>query len=160
MSKSITERPEPRAPSPDWKPAHETAPSVIREDQDHVARILGLTGLCFVVIGAAIILLARVAHVNPAVGVVACVLGGAFLLFHASRDADRQIRRTYGVKGYLWLILGILVLALPIRGWDIETRFLPYAFAAFTFALLFLMPFARNETEDSWRTPAIVILGV
>jgi ABC-2 type transport system permease protein len=160
MSKGITEKPEFRAPLPEWKPAHETAPSVMRDDQDSVARMLGLTGLCFVVIGAGIILLARIARVNPAVGVVAVVLGGALLLFHASRDADRQIRRTYGIMGYLWLVLGLLVLALPIRGWTLETRFLPYAFSAFTFALLFLMPFARNETEDSWRTPAVLILGV
>jgi ABC-type transport system involved in multi-copper enzyme maturation permease subunit len=160
MSKGITEKPEFRAPLPEWKPAHETAPSVMRDDQDSVARMLGLTGLCFVVIGAGIILLARIARVNPAVGVVAVVLGGALLLFHASRDADRQIRRTYGIKGYLWLVLGLLVLALPIRGWTLETRFLPYAFSAFTFALLFLMPFARNETEDSWRTPAVLILGL
>src|SRR5439155_20306115 len=91
-------------------------------------------------------------------GALASVLGVAALLFHAARDADLQVRRTYGVLGYLWLAAGVLVTVLPIRG-PVGSHFLPYGFAFLTLALLFLLPFIRNETNEVWRRAALVVVG-
>src|SRR5437660_6446962 len=161
-SKAMTDKPEPRPTSPEWTPAHEAAPSVMRADEPSIARIFGLTGLFFIIIGTAVLVttsLGRASRIGPTPGMILSITGVACLLFHASRDTDRQIRRTYGLFGYLCLLAGILVIALPIKGWPIEVRFLPYGFAAFTLALLFLLPFARNEDEERWRLPAVRVLG-
>src|ERR1700730_17843083 len=98
-SKGITEKPETRATLPDWTPSREAAPSILREDQPSVARILGLAGLFFLVFGSAVIVtvgLGKISRIPLGLGVTSLVMGVAFLLFHASRDADRQIRRAYG----------------------------------------------------------------
>jgi ABC-type transport system involved in multi-copper enzyme maturation permease subunit len=153
---------EPRPPLPEFSAAREAAPSILREDEPNFARILGMAGLFFLIIGIAVMVtvsLGKVSRINPSLGAVSLIFGVACLLFHASRDTDISIRRTYGLFGYACLLIGILVVAIPIRNLPIADRFLPWGFSAFTLALLFLMPFTRNETTESWRMPAIRTLG-
>src|SRR6266403_1478939 len=59
MSKAITERPDDRpTPAPgEWRPARESAPSVLREDEPRVARGVGILGLFFIGLAVAAMLL-------------------------------------------------------------------------------------------------------
>jgi len=87
----------------------------------------------------------------------------ALLLFHSAWDADLQVRRMYGVLGFLWLaagIVGSLIWTTDANGKVLfGSYFLPYGFTCLTLALLFLMSFTRNETEPAWRKTLIGVLG-
>jgi ABC-type transport system involved in multi-copper enzyme maturation permease subunit len=159
-SKAITERPESPLPGA-WRPLRESAPSIMRADEPGFARWVGLIGLMLITAGTIALVASalgstRLAH--PGIGVMASLLGLAALLFHAFRDSDLQIRRTYGALGYLLAAGGVVVSALPIKG-AAGAQFLPYGFCFLTLGLLFLLPFIRNETEEGWRRPALRTLG-
>jgi ABC-type transport system involved in multi-copper enzyme maturation permease subunit len=79
-------------------------------------------------------------------------------MFHAARDTDLQFRRTYILVGGLFLIGGILVTALPIKG-PSGTQFLPWGYLCLMMGLLFLLPSVRNETDPKWHTWSIRAMG-
>src|SRR5579871_5691505 len=161
-SKAITENLE-RSATPDlWRPAREVAPSVVRAEDPTVARWLGLTGLLLVTVGSVALIataLGRGSWVGPIWGSLCSVTGLALLLFHATVDGEVQVRRTYGMLGYLWLAAAVLVTVLPING-PPGTQFFPYGFLFLSLALFFLLPFAHNETEMAWRRKTVAILGL
>ncbi len=147
-----------------WRSVRETAPSAMTKDDPTFARWMGMVGLMLLTLGS--VALAALAlgsstrvSVSPVLASFFCVLGLAFLLFHASIDRDLQVRRSYGVLGYLWLAAGILVSVLPLRGLPVGAHFLPYGFTAMVLSLLFLLPFAHNETDPRWRGLAITVFG-
>lgn len=142
-----------------WHASREVAPSTVKADDPRLARILGLVGLFLAAVGAMILVLrARGAgSFNPAWGVLSSVVGTALLLFHAALDGDVQIRRTYGMLGYLWIAAAAFSL-IPFRGTFAE-YFVPYGVASLFLGLLFLMPFARNETEEVWHRAVLRVLG-
>jgi ABC-2 type transport system permease protein len=146
----------------DWRPHRETAPSVMRADDPTLARWLGLVGLMLVTLGG-VALLATVggytSRINPLWGTLFLVMGLALLLFHAAVDGDMQIRRTYGVLGYAFLGAAILFAILPLSGGPAGAKFIPYGLPCLVMALLFLLPFARNETEPRWREIAVTVIG-
>src|SRR5262249_34859803 len=116
-SKSITEKTDTGVRSSDWTPEREMAPSVLREDQLSVARVLGLVGLMLTIIGSAVlvtIVVGFASRVPGSLGALFFVIGLAFMLFHAARDSDMQIRRAYGVLGFLCVLtaIGVLLAAL------------------------------------------------
>src|SRR5262249_13784150 len=74
-------------------------------------------------------------------------------------DAELQVRRTYGILGYLWLAAALVATVIPIDGQP-GTQFFPYGFLFLSLALFFLLPFAHNETAISWRRNTIAVLGV
>ena len=94
-SKAITEKREQGSTSDLWRPARETAPSVVRAEDPTVARWLGLGGLLLVTVGS----VALVA--TAAIGVTAFLrsrrgapnrqrqgdVGRGFLLFHGAAAA-------------------------------------------------------------------------
>ena len=163
MSSKLTETPESGAPPDSWRHARETAPSVMSKDDPTFARWLGLVGLMLLTLGS--VALGAVAfgagsRVSPVFAILFCVVGLAGLLFHAAIDTEPQIRRIYGMIGYLWLAAGVLVTVLPIHGQPVGAHFLPYGFICMVLSLLFLLPFARNETAPGWRRLVITLLGV
>src|SRR5437762_10937923 len=140
-SKAIMEKPE----SSLWRQARETAPSAVRAEDPTVARWLGLSGLLLVTVGSVALVataLGRGSWVGPIWGSLCSVSGLALLLFHATVDAELQVRRTYGILGYLWLAAALVITALPING-PAGTQFLPYGFLFLSLALCFVLPFAR-----------------
>jgi ABC-type transport system involved in multi-copper enzyme maturation permease subunit len=82
------------------------------------------------------------------------------LLFHATRVSELQVRRTFGVLGYLWLAAAVAVVTIPFKDTTAEARFLSYGFTCFLLALFFLLPFVRNETDATWRERTLAILGL
>lgn len=138
----------------------ETAPSATRADDPGLVRWVGILGLLLISIGCLAFLLRSRGvgtFFGPVLASASTILGLAFLLFHAALDREQQVRRTYGLLGYLWLIAA-LIAALPING-PIGVNFLPYGFTCFVLGLLFLLPFVRNETEQNWRKPGVTTLG-
>jgi hypothetical protein len=161
MSKAITERPEAGAPAGGWRPLREAAPSVMREEEPTAARVVGFIGLMLVALGGVALLLNAVgwaSRIGTGPGSFLAIAGLACLLFHAARDADLQIRRTYGVIGLLWLVAAITVTVWPVGG-RVGVLFLPWGFICPTLALFFLLPFARNETDATWRQRAVFLMG-
>jgi ABC-type transport system involved in multi-copper enzyme maturation permease subunit len=162
-SKGVIEHDLPDATPEGWHGTRERAPSVMREDQPTFARWVGLFGLMSLTLGTATVVAGASGlgtRINPIVGSFMSIVGVACLLFHAARDTDTQVRRVYGVLGYLWLIAGILVSVLPIKG-SAGAQFLPYGYLCLTLGLLFLLPFARNEENATWRRATLItLLGV
>jgi ABC-type transport system involved in multi-copper enzyme maturation permease subunit len=162
-SKAIKEKPEPGAPL-GWKPQPEAAPSVMLEDEPRLFRLIGFIGLLFLTVGglALVLYLTTAASrlVGPVLGSCFTVIGLACLLFHAARDADMQIRRTYLVFGLAWVLFGIVMSALPRPGEQGVTLFLPWGFLSFLAGVLFLLPSTRSESDPTWRRGALAVLGV
>lgn len=158
MSKAFIEAPE-QEPGRRWGIVRERAPSWVQADEPRLARWVGTVGLFFLVVGIAA--LAFHLRIGPGTGVLGIVLGIACLLFHAAADKDLQVRRTYGVFGFLWVAFAIIATFIPpSTGLPPGANFLRFGFSGMIVGLLFLMPFARNETELRWRNAAVYFVGV
>src|SRR5256885_260960 len=122
MSKAITEKPEDRpAPAPgEWKPSREAAPSLMRDEEPRLARAIGIIGLFFIGLAVAALLLKLAGFRSGWIGTgwsIFFVVGGLVaLLFHAVSDKEQQIRRVYAVFGLLWLLLGVILCLIALRG--------------------------------------------
>ncbi|HEV8062383.1 MAG TPA: ABC transporter permease [Gemmataceae bacterium] len=161
-SKPTSDTPSLSGTSRGWNPSTELAPSIMRNEDPRFARLIGLIGLSLVLFGAFVLMLIvfsnRVAlSVSPGWGIMAVVTGVTLLLFHAALDPDMQIRRTYGLLGYFWLMAALLFIVIPKP--YVGALFLPYSFVCLVLGLLFLMPFVRNETDPSWRVSALAVIG-
>jgi ABC-type transport system involved in multi-copper enzyme maturation permease subunit len=146
----------------------EQAPSAVRADEPSLSRIIGMVALCAVVVGTAVIAMnwyAEVKKMQPRLipawaGWIATILGVGGLLFHAARDADVQIRRTYGSAGALLVLIAIIFAFVPADG-QIGGWFLAIGTPAFLLGLFFLLPFARHEDDPFWRRNLVIgITGV
>lgn len=152
-------------------PGPEQAPSAITEDQESFARTVGLTGLMAVVLGTLILILnaarARLfLDLGNNVGFAGIAIGLAMMFFHAARDTDQLIRRLYGYVGGIGMALsGIILSLLPVAisaarsGQTVSTLFFPFGWACFLAGLFFLIPFCRNETEESNRRHGLLALA-
>jgi ABC-2 type transport system permease protein len=133
----------------DFAAPAETAPSVLRADQPTIARAVATVSILSASVGAFALVLAamgRAALIGPTVGVFLLALGLAGLLYHAASETDIQYRRIYGVVGAALLAAGILFRLLPFHG-EVGLLFLPAGVPCFIVGLLFLLAFARHETE-------------
>jgi hypothetical protein len=163
-SKATTEKKPDQEPEPgDWLGVSERAPSTLREDEPRFARRLGLCGLTLLILGGLTVFFHLSGRgtrlIGPGLGSVFAVFGLGLMLFHAARDTDLQVRRLYGLFGALWLGVGLSSLF-----WSTETQigvyFLPYGIPCLAMALLFLLPFARNETGLRLHNATLTALGV
>jgi ABC-type transport system involved in multi-copper enzyme maturation permease subunit len=154
----------PEAPDGYHSPfGQELAPSALREDEPSVARVVGMVALCAAVVGIAVIAMnwwaasqSKAPRLIPEwVGWMAAIIGVGGLLFHAARDADVQIRRTYGAVGGILTLLAVAFALIPAAG-QVGGYFLPISAPAFLIGLFFLLPFGRNENDPVWRRNVVV----
>ncbi len=140
-----------------WESMPEKAPSLMREDQPTVARILAMVGVMLVASG----LLSQFASnyvVSPGWGSFFLSIGLVLILYHAFVDKDLQFRRVYMGLGLLLGALGVLLRILPLGG-GIGGLFLPYGILALTLALPILLAVLRNETSPSLRQLLLRFVG-
>jgi ABC-2 type transport system permease protein len=159
-----------------YSPGPERAPSELSVDQASFARTVGLTGLFSVVLGVLILILNWTSaklpfQIGNNVAFAAIVIGMGMMYFHAARDSDQLIRRLYGyVGGYGLILAGLILSILPLiisglrstpagETKQITSLFFPFGWACFLAALLFLIPFLRNETEEKPRGLAVKTMG-
>src|SRR5262249_37472595 len=152
-------------PNGEWRPAGETAPSVVRTDEPLFARIVAMVSFSALVLGGFILLmhlLGRPTLFGPAWGqffmTVFLVYGTGGLLFHAARDGDLQVRRIYMAVGYGLLGLGVLASLIPKEG-KVGVYFLPYGVPAFALGLLFQLAYIRHETDEFYAKLTRQVLG-
>src|SRR5438876_9073389 len=86
-----------------WAPVPDHAPSIMREEQPTVARVVALAGLFFILIGLIPILGPYMRVENPVipwwVGVALVSIGLLADYYHAFVDQDRIFRRMYAGIG-------------------------------------------------------------
>lgn len=148
--------------------AGELAPSETRAETLTLTRIVcGFGGLFLFTLGVASVIAARYEYglLGANWGYLSAFVGLGLLFIHSVRDTDPEVRRVYGLAGVLFLLLAVGVgvypakpdgAAAPVAG----QLLLPWG-ALFGFvSLLFLVPFARNETAEPYRSWAhFVLLG-
>jgi ABC-type transport system involved in multi-copper enzyme maturation permease subunit len=145
-----------------WQRTAERAPSLIRADRPQVARWLAVPGLICTTLGLSAQLAAALGRpylISPAWGMALLVPGLGLLLLHASNEKELQYRRVYGMVGALLLFLGLVLRVLPVNN-VVGGAFLPYGAASMSLALLFLMAFARNETDPFLHTLCVRGVGL
>jgi ABC-type transport system involved in multi-copper enzyme maturation permease subunit len=149
-----------------WQAPAEAAPSVMDADKPLLARIVGGIGVVLMVF-AAVALIALQADKPLLRGEIGYgragflgVVGIVMMLLHAASDAELQIRRSYMVFGYVWILFGIGSSILPLPNQPAGTQFLPKGVPCLVLGLLFLMAFVRNETEEIFRLVAVRVIGV
>jgi len=139
----------------------ERAPSLLREDEPTVARIVGTVGLAMALFGIMAIAVTAAGRQGPfgiGWGSFFLAWGLAGLLFHAAADKDLQIRRSYSLLGALLLIGGIVFSVIPFH--EKTGGLFLLGFLCFVFALLFILAALRHETEELWRNRIIAVLGI
>jgi ABC-2 type transport system permease protein len=129
----------------------EFAPSELRADEPNVARLVGLVGLVALVFGVFGLIVNARAATPRLIGPFTWPLlltGLAGLLFHAARDPDVQVRRTYGAFGYLCLAVGVILALLPGGPGNAAGYYLlPWGVLTLAVGLLFVLAFGRVETH-------------
>ncbi len=141
----------------------ETAPSQMRQDEPRVARILGTVGLFLVVLVSAVMLVPTsgfASVIGPFWRTLLLSAGISCMLYHAVRDSDVQVRRMYGMLGFVLLASAALISALPIGEHRAGAQFLPWGLGFLGLGLLFLMAFMRAEDDRVWRTATLRLLLV
>jgi ABC-2 type transport system permease protein len=149
MSSTITTQSREPAPPPGWKQGD--GPSLVRQDDLKIPRLIGLLSAVTVIFNGGILVLARFAGQQLTITgwtPLWFALGLAGLLFHAAMDRDVQFRRVYGGFGALSLVLGVFLCLLPYE--KVGDLFGP-GFGLMSLALLFLMAFLRNEDDPQYR---------
>ncbi|HLN29287.1 MAG TPA: ABC transporter permease [Gemmataceae bacterium] len=162
-SKAVSERSEQESAPGGRRPNRETAPSVIKADDPTLARWLAFVGLMLATLGlVALVAWTRygASRISPFWGSLFVISGLALLLFHAAVDSDVQIRRVYGVFGYALAAVAILFAVIPFGERPAGALFVPWGLVSLVMALLFLLPFARNETEGRWHQTVLMVIGV
>jgi ABC-type transport system involved in multi-copper enzyme maturation permease subunit len=140
----------------------ENLPSEMRADVPTFARACGMTGLGLAVLGAAVLGFNEYVgprFLGPATGLAILIVGVGLLLFHAARDPDVQIRRTYAVVGLILILFAAAMSLVPLLQGN-PSRFYPLGIGGFVTGLLFLLPFSRHEDEESWRKLTLLATGV
>jgi ABC-type transport system involved in multi-copper enzyme maturation permease subunit len=182
-SKAITEKQQDREGPDGFPRIGESAPSLLRDDEQQWARWVGAVGLVAALVGGDI-LLWSVAHWSVIYGILRLigylakftpqagpgplslvlaalffVLGLAGLLFHASVEKEAQLRRVYGVAGGLWLVLGVVLFICNTLNVSWAAGPPISAIGSMLLGLGFLLAFVRNEKEADYRDAAVYVIG-
>ncbi len=143
--------------------APEAAPSELAAEEPSFARLAGSLGLGLAVVGALAVWMnvSKERLIGPTTGVFLTLLGAATMLYHAARDSDRLVRRSYIGLGIIALGVGaaLSLLKQPTVGdW-----FLPWGIVGLFSGLFFLLAAGRHENEAPWPNVIaglLALLGV
>lgn len=149
----------------------ETAPSAILTQVPMLTRAVGVAGLFLTVLGVVVVVTTRAIGTPRIVpeswGFIFAGFGLVLLLYHAVTDTEQEIRRMYGLLAAVLLVLALASGLLPGpfdgTGGKKETGYylLPWGIVFGLLALLFALPFVRNETDEGLRDFALyALLGV
>src|SRR5262245_3622502 len=139
----------------------ETAPSELAAEEPSFARLIGTVGLGLVVIGALSIWMnvSKERLIGPTTGAFFILVGTVAMLYHAARDADQMIRRSYLGLGFAAIVAGVVLSLLPqpaIGDW-----LMPWGGLAMMMGVFFLLAAGRHEDEPPWDSliPGVLTLG-
>lgn len=128
----------------------ERAPSELAAEEPALARMAGGVGIGLALVGALALWMntSKPRLIGPTLAVTMTVLGLASLLYHAARDADQLVRRSYILAALAALGIGaaLTVTPLPLLG----DGFVPGGLAGLLLGLFFLLAAARHEVESPW----------
>jgi ABC-2 type transport system permease protein len=147
-----------------------SGPSDTRTEQPTMIRIVcGFGGLFLLTLGLATAYFAPQGRglFSEGWGYLFTAVGCALLVFHAIRDNDTEVRRVYGGLGALLLVLAVGLSVAPIKLANMDegqagVLLLPWGALAGLLALLFLVNFARHETDanlSSWIRITLAATG-
>jgi ABC-type transport system involved in multi-copper enzyme maturation permease subunit len=139
----------------------ETAPSLVRADQPTVVRGVAFVALLAASVGGMVLIRSAFGGtplIGPAWGVFFLAVGLGGLLYHAAAEKDVQYRRIYGVAGAALVASGVLFSLLPFRE-EVGYLFLPAGVPCLLLGLVFLLAFARNETDTLLHALVERLLG-
>src|SRR5262249_48641119 len=132
---------EPATTDDAWRPAPETAPSVMQADEPLFIRLVGFVGLLALTAGGVALLLQFFGWrsiLGKELATFFCILGLVSLLLHAVAETDLHIRRAFGMLGFAWLVTALVTAAVPVD-LRVGALFLQFSVPCFILGLLFLM---------------------
>lgn len=151
----------------------EYAPSEIRTQTPSLARVVGgFGGLFALTLGVASVIASKYNRgflLSLPFGIelayLLTIVGISLLLYHSIRDTDTEVRRVYGVVAGVLLVLAVGVGVFPAKPEGgpepvAGQLLMPWGGLLGFVSLLFLMPYARNETAEPYKSWAqIALLG-
>lgn len=159
---------EPTPPAPAFAPIDvrpvETAPSQTLVQGPGFARMVGFAGLFALVLGAVVVITNMALSprwITTGWGYLFSAVGIVLLMYHAVSDTEPEIRRMYGLFSAMWLVLAIIASVAPgpvftpaASGASKTMGFnlLPWGVGFGFLSLLFAIPFARQETDKTYRS--------
>src|SRR5262249_22851072 len=136
----------------------ETAPSEVRRTPPTVARWIGTVGLALSLVGGLAIWMNYYSprFISETTGTVFVGLGLIAMLFHATSEADSQIRRMYALLGFVIVPVSIALFFVP---WASRPLMMLLGTLGSLLGLFFLLAAARHEDSPVWLRPTFMILG-
>jgi ABC-type transport system involved in multi-copper enzyme maturation permease subunit len=147
----------------DWQHAPDQAPSIVRQEQPTIARVIALVGLFLILLGMIPVFyrlakIERAPIIEAGTGFVCITSGLMLVLVHAFVDRERVFRRIYAYVGIGLIGVAILMRILPVEG-VYGANFPYFGFPSLLLGLVFTIASARLETDKGMRTIFISILG-
>src|SRR5438552_2719535 len=125
-----------------WESVPEQAPSIMREDQPTVARVLAMVGAFLILLGLVPIAAPIMKLATPVIGMwtsfFSMSLGVCLVLFHSFVDGDRVFRRLYAGAGLFALVVALLLRVWP-GGGGLGAWFPLFGFPALILGLVLLV---------------------
>jgi len=158
---------------PTSPPPVETAPSQTLAQGPGFARMVGFAGLFALVLGVVVIVTNMALSprwISTTGGYLFSAIGIVLLMYHAVSDGEPEVRRMYGLFSALWLVLAVIASVAPGPVFSAAAsgttktmgfNLLPWGVGFGFLSLLFAIPFARQETDRTYRSYAeLGLLGV
>ena len=138
----------------------ETAPSQTFKQGPAFARMVGFAGLFALVLGAVVIVTNMALSprwITTGWGYLFSAVGVVLMMYHAVSDGEPEVRRMYGLLSALWLVLAVIASVAPGPVFSaaatktVGFNLLPWGVGFGFLSLLFAIPFARQETDPTYR---------
>lgn len=138
----------------------ETAPSQTFKQGPAFARMVGFAGLFSLVLGTFVIVTNMAISprwITTGWGYLFSAVGVVLMMYHAVSDGEPEVRRMYGLLSALWLVLAVIASVAPGPVFSaaatktVGFNLLPWGVGFGFLSLLFAIPFARQETDPTYR---------